>query len=155
MVFGADVLDLDFWVQVDSIEQPIKRNSVGSGNVSLCTAYSLYHHLDNCFVVLKHIQQLPDEKSSRARADNQHCPNISVGSLRTVALGELLLGQGHCEGLDLSLQEVAVLGLVTCVGVGFVRGTHLLVGGVHSVTTNPRGSIRAVGGRDECKHADP
>ena len=28
------------------------------------------------------------------------------------------------------------------VGVGFVRGPRLLVGGVHSVTTNPRGSGR-------------
>ena len=55
-------------------------------------------------------------------------------------IGELLLGQGLCEGLDTSLHEVVVLGLLTCVGVGFVRRPHLLVGGVHSVTTNPRGS---------------
>ena len=32
-----------------------------------------------------------------------------------------------------------------CVGVGFVRRPHLLVGGVHSVTTYPRGSGRATG----------
>ena len=31
------------------------------------------------------------------------------------------------------------------VGVGFVRRPHLLVGGVHSVTTCPRGSGRAAG----------
>ena len=35
--------------------------------------------------------------------------------------------------------------LLGCVGVGFVRRPQLLVGGVHSVTTNPRGSWRAVG----------
>ena len=35
-VFGVDVFDLDFWVQVDSIEQPIKRNSVGLGHMSHC-----------------------------------------------------------------------------------------------------------------------
>ena len=35
MVFGVDVLELDFWVQVDSIEQPIKRNSVSWKHVSL------------------------------------------------------------------------------------------------------------------------
>ena len=29
LVFGVDVLDLDFWVQVDSIEKQMKRNSVG------------------------------------------------------------------------------------------------------------------------------
>ena len=33
----------------------------------------------------------------------------------------------------------------SCVGVGFVRRPHLLVGGVHSVTTYPRGSRRAAG----------
>ena len=36
LVFGVNVLDLDFWVQVDSIKQPIKSNSVGSGNMSHC-----------------------------------------------------------------------------------------------------------------------
>ena len=33
----------------------------------------------------------------------------------------------------------------SCVGIGFVRRTLLLVGGVHSVTSNLRGSRRAVG----------
>ena len=36
LFFGVDVLNLDFGVQVDSIEQPIKRNSVGPGNMSHC-----------------------------------------------------------------------------------------------------------------------
>ena len=57
LVFGANVFDLDFWVQIDSIEQPIKSNSVGFGNMSHCRASSLYDHLDHCFVVLKHIQE--------------------------------------------------------------------------------------------------
>ena len=55
MVFGVNVFDLDLGVQIDSIEQPIKSNSVGSGNMSHCRASSLYDHLDHCFVVLKHI----------------------------------------------------------------------------------------------------
>ena len=46
-----------FGVQNDSIEEPIKRNSVGPGNVSHCLTSSLYNHLDHCFVVFKHIQQ--------------------------------------------------------------------------------------------------
>ena len=29
LVFGVNVFDLDFGVQIDSIKQPIKRNSVG------------------------------------------------------------------------------------------------------------------------------
>ena len=57
----------------------------------------------------------------------------------------MLLGQGLCEGLDMSLHEVVVLGLITCAGVGIVRRPHLLVGRVHNVTTNPRGSRRAAG----------
>ena len=60
---------------------------------------------------------------------------IVIHILEEPLLGELLLGQGLCKGLDISLHEVVVLGLITCVGVGFVRRPHLLVGGVHSVTT--------------------
>ena len=36
LVFGVDVLDLDLGVQIDSIEQPIKSNSVSLGNMSHC-----------------------------------------------------------------------------------------------------------------------
>ena len=56
LVFGVDVFDLDFGVQINSIKQPIKRNSVSSGNMSHCRASSIYNHLDHCFIVLKHIQ---------------------------------------------------------------------------------------------------
>ena len=64
LVFGVDVLDLDFGIQIYSIECPIESNSVGSGNMSHCRATSQYDHLDHYFVVFKHIQQkLPDEKN--------------------------------------------------------------------------------------------
>ena len=36
LVCGVNVFDLDFGVQIGSIEQPIKSNSVGSGNMSHC-----------------------------------------------------------------------------------------------------------------------
>ena len=36
LVLGVNVFDLDLAVQIDSIKQPIKSNSVGSGNVSHC-----------------------------------------------------------------------------------------------------------------------
>ena len=36
LVFGVNVFDLDLGVQIDSIEQPIKSNSVGSGNMFHC-----------------------------------------------------------------------------------------------------------------------
>ena len=31
---GSQICESDFWVQIDSIEKPIKSNSVGSGNIS-------------------------------------------------------------------------------------------------------------------------
>ena len=46
------------WIlESKSIEQPIKRNSVGSGNMSHCKTPSFNDHLDHCFVVFKHILQ--------------------------------------------------------------------------------------------------
>ena len=60
---------------------------------------------------------------------------IVIHILEGPLLGELLLGQGLCGGLDISLHEVVVVGLITCEGVGFVRRPHLLFGGVHSVAT--------------------
>ena len=57
LVLGVIMFDLDFGIENDSIKQPIKSNSVGSGNVSHCRASSLYDHLDHCFVVFKDVQQ--------------------------------------------------------------------------------------------------
>ena len=36
LAFGINVFDVDIWVQIDSVKQPIERNSVGSGHVSQC-----------------------------------------------------------------------------------------------------------------------
>ena len=41
LVFGVNITDLDFGVQINSMKQPIKCNSVGSGNMSHCKASSL------------------------------------------------------------------------------------------------------------------
>ena len=56
MVLGVDVFDLDFGVQIDSIEQPVKSNSVSSGHVSHCWTSSFHDHLDYSLIVFKHIQ---------------------------------------------------------------------------------------------------
>ena len=58
LVFGVNVFDLDFGVQIDSIEQLIKSNSVGSGNLSHYRASSLYNHLDHCFGLKTHTTKL-------------------------------------------------------------------------------------------------
>ena len=36
LVLGVNVFDLDLGIQIDSVKQPIKSNSVGSGNMSHC-----------------------------------------------------------------------------------------------------------------------
>ena len=56
LVLGVDVFDLDFGVQVISIEQPIKSNSVSSGNMSHCRTSAFDNHFNYSFIVLKHIQ---------------------------------------------------------------------------------------------------
>ena len=44
--FGVNILDLDLGIQIDSIKQPIKSNSVGSGNVSPCGTSTFGNHLE-------------------------------------------------------------------------------------------------------------
>ena len=56
LVCGVSVFDLDLGVQTDSIEQPIRSNSVGSGDVSHCRISAFNDQLDHSFIVLKHIQ---------------------------------------------------------------------------------------------------
>ena len=51
LVFGVNIFDLDLGVQIDSIKQPVKSNSVGPGNMSHGRASSLYDHVDHCFVI--------------------------------------------------------------------------------------------------------
>ena len=60
---------------------------------------------------------------------------IVIHILEEPLLGELWLGQGLCEGLDISLHEVVVLWLITCVEVGLAIRLHLLFGEVRSDTT--------------------
>ena len=55
LVFGVNIFDLDFWFQMDSVQQPIKNNSVSPGHVShRCTA-PFNFHFDHGFVVLKDV----------------------------------------------------------------------------------------------------
>ena len=56
-VLGVNFFDLNLGIKINSIEQPIKNNSVGPGNMSHCGTPSFDIQLDHCFVVLKQIQQ--------------------------------------------------------------------------------------------------
>ena len=55
LVPGVNKFDLDLWVQVDSVKQPVKCNSVGSGHVSHRRTSALYAHFDHSFIVLKSV----------------------------------------------------------------------------------------------------
>ena len=54
--FGVSRFDLDLWVQVDSIKQPIKRNSVGSGHVSHRRTSASDDHLDRSVSVFENMK---------------------------------------------------------------------------------------------------
>ena len=51
--FGVNEFDLDLGVQIDSVEWPIKSNSVGSWHVSHRRISVLNNHFDHSFVVFK------------------------------------------------------------------------------------------------------
>ena len=53
LVFAVNIFDLGFGVQVDSVTQPIKRNSLGSGHVSQSRTSTFDDHLDHCFIIFK------------------------------------------------------------------------------------------------------
>ena len=57
LAFGINILDLDLWVQVDSVKQPIKRDPVGTGHMSQWRTSAFHNHLDNCFVVFENVKQ--------------------------------------------------------------------------------------------------
>ena len=72
LVFGVNIYDVDLWFQVDSVEQPINRNSVGSGHVSHCWTSSFDNHLDDSFVVLKNVQLLTLRRMCVLEVRNPH-----------------------------------------------------------------------------------
>ena len=53
---GVNTLNLDHWVKMKPVEQPIERKSVGSGNVSHGRTPDFDDHLDHCIVVFKNKQ---------------------------------------------------------------------------------------------------
>ena len=56
LVFGVDVFDLDFGIQINWIKQSIKCNSVSPGNMSHCWTPSFNDHLDHYLIVFEHLQ---------------------------------------------------------------------------------------------------
>ena len=74
LILRVDVFDLDLRVKIDSIEQPIKSNSVSSGNVSHCRTSAFHNHFNYSFIVLKtHTIKLHDLRIEHLKEQNQ-CP---------------------------------------------------------------------------------
>ena len=51
LVFGVNVMDLDCWVQIDPVKQPIQSNSVGPWNMSHCGTSTFDNHFDYRLIV--------------------------------------------------------------------------------------------------------
>ena len=79
LVFGVNVSDLNLRIQVDSVSQPIKSNSVGSWHMSHCWTLAFDYHLDHGFSVLKHVQHGIGLRKVRIRRHS-----VKVKQLRTV-----------------------------------------------------------------------
>ena len=56
LILGVNIFDLNLGIKINSILQPIKSNSVGPGNMSHRWTSAFHYHLDNGFIVFKHIQ---------------------------------------------------------------------------------------------------
>ena len=53
IISGVDASDLNLEVQISSVKQPVKSNSVSLGDVPQCGTSAFDDHLDYSFVVLK------------------------------------------------------------------------------------------------------
>ena len=82
LVSGVNKFDLDFWVHTNSVNQPIKSNSVDSGYVSHCWTSAFDDHFDHCFVVLKNVQHRTKSRILRVRRDI-----INITQIKIVVLG--------------------------------------------------------------------
>ena len=56
LVFGVNIFVSDFGVQIDSVKQPIQRDSLGSGHVSHRWTSAFNDHVDHSFIVFKFVQ---------------------------------------------------------------------------------------------------
>ena len=105
LVFGVNVTDLDFWVQIEPVKQPIQSTSVGSGNMSHRWTSTFDNHFDYRLIVLKDIQHGTGTIMYGVR---WNVVNMFVGMTLLVCLNWM---------------ELCVFGLVAC--NGFLRSSSL------------------------------
>ena len=82
LVFGVDILDLNLGFQINSVKQPIKSNSVGSGYESHCWTSAFDDHLNHGFVILKSVQHRVKSGKLRVRRDM-----VNIAQIKIVVLG--------------------------------------------------------------------
>ena len=58
LVLGVNKYDLDFRVKINSVEQTIQRNSVGSGHVSHRWILAVRDHFNHRFVILQDMKHM-------------------------------------------------------------------------------------------------
>ena len=56
LALGVNIFDLDLGVQINSVQQPIKRNSVASGNIPQRWTYAFDDHVGHRFIVFESVQ---------------------------------------------------------------------------------------------------
>ena len=102
LILGDNTPDANLWIQINSVQQPVKRNSVGSGIMSQIRTSAFTNHLDYRFIVLKiHSFVFLHENTSRLRAQNQHAINPENSVCRTVFLRCFFFGDKFpCSGLS-------------------------------------------------------
>ena len=92
--FGVRAFDLNLCVQIDSIKQPTKSNSVGSGNVTHCRTSHLYDHLDHCFVVFEDVQHSFLTRSIRVWRNK-------INIIQIINLSKNFLSRWRCRQISL------------------------------------------------------
>ena len=58
-ILRVKIPDPNLWIQINSVKQPIKSNSVGSGNMSRIGTSAFHDHLDYRLIDLKKKQLRP------------------------------------------------------------------------------------------------
>ena len=87
LVFGVDILDLNLGIQISSVKQPVKSNSLGSGYMSHRWTPTLDDHFNHGFIILKDVQH---RMKSRKLLVEWHTINI-VQIKIVVLVGTLVL----------------------------------------------------------------
>ena len=81
LVSGVNIPNLNFGVQIHSVKQPFKFNSVGSGNMSHCWTSDFDDHFNHGFVILKDAQHRTKLRKLRVRRDT-----VSIAQTKIVVL---------------------------------------------------------------------